>query len=139
VIRFLSPEWVDAFNRAVQDVELPPPGPAAGLATRDGAFTMGQVVTGGPEGEVRTTLRVQAGRLSMTWGDEAGSGTDPDVTVRLAWDDAVAMAAGELAPDEAIAAGRVRVRGDLSVLAEARGVLVGVQPVLGGLRDRTEY
>ena len=60
-------------------------------------------------------------------GGEAG---DAAVTIRLTWADAVAMAAGELAPGEAIAAGRVRVRGDLSVLAEAQAVLVAVQPHL---------
>ena len=61
------------------------------------------------------------------------------MTIRLTWADAVAMAAGELAPGEAIAAGRVRVRGDLSVLAEAQAVLGAVQPQLQELRDRTEY
>jgi len=49
------------------------------------------------------------------------------------------LAAGELAPGEAIAAGRVRVRGDLSVLAEAQAVLGAVAPHLQELRDRTGY
>ena len=133
--RFLSPEWVDAFNQAVADVELEAPAPGAGLAVRDGSFSMGQVVTGGPDGDVRTTLKVGAGRVAITSG-EAG---DTDVTIHLTWPDAVAMAAGELAPGEAIAAGRVRVRGDLSVLAEAQAVLAAVQPHLQELRQRTEY
>jgi hypothetical protein len=135
VARFLSQEWVEAFNEAVADVELAAPGPGAGLAVRDGSFSMGQVVTGGPGGDVRTTLRVEAGRVAIASG-EAG---DAEVTIRLTWPDAVAMAAGELAPGEAIAAGRVRVRGDLSVLAEAQAVLVAVQPHLQELRSRTEY
>jgi putative sterol carrier protein len=96
---------------------------------------MCQVVTGGPGGEVRTTLRVEAGRVALIPGD-AG---DAAVTIRLTWDDAAAMAAGELAPGDAIAAGRVRVRGDLSVLAEAQAVLQAVQPHLQGLRDLTRY
>ena len=69
----------------------------------------------------------------------AGESTDAEVTIRLTWDDAVAMAGGKLAPADAIAAGRVRVRGDLSVLAEAQGVLAVVQAQLQDLRDRTEY
>lgn len=133
--RFLSPEWVDAFNDAMADVALAPPGPEAGLAVRDGRFSMCQVVTGGPEGDVRTTLRVDAGRMSITGSEDA----EAAVTIRLTWADAVAMAAGELTPGEAIAAGRVRVRGDLSVLAEAQSVLVAVQAQLQELRDRTEY
>src|ERR1700688_93336 len=117
------------------DVALAPPGPEAGLAVRDGRFSMGQVVTGGPDGDVHTTLRVLEGRVTMTGAD----GEDAEVTIRLTWADAVAMAAGELSPGEAIAAGRVRVRGDLSVLAEAQSVLVAVQAQLQELRDRTEY
>ncbi|HLN42150.1 MAG TPA: SCP2 sterol-binding domain-containing protein [Acidimicrobiales bacterium] len=135
MIRFLGPEWVDAFNLALVDVALAPAGPGAGLAVRDGRFSMCQVVTGGPDGDVQTTLRVQDGRVTMT----AGECGDAAVTVRLSWADAVAMAAGELAPGEAIAAGRVRVRGDLSVLAEAQAVLGAVAPHLQELRDRTGY
>jgi hypothetical protein len=134
-MRFLGPAWVEAFNDALADVVITPPGPEAGLAVRDGRFSMGQVVTGGPEGDVRTTLRVLEGRVTMTGADEG----DAEVTIRLTWADAVAMAAGELSPGEAIAAGRVRVRGDLSVLAEAQAVLAAVQPHLEKLRDLTEY
>jgi SCP-2 sterol transfer family len=143
VIRFLSPQWVDAFNEALSDVTVAPPGPDAGLAVRDGRFSMGQVVTGGPDGDVQATLRVVEGRVTMTSTDAAdgadGDGAEPAVTIRLSWDDAVSMAAGALAPAEAIAAGRVRVRGDLSVLAEAQAVLGAVQPHLQKLRDLTEY
>ena len=135
MVRFLSPEWIESFNRAVADVVLAPPGDGAGLATRDGHYAMGQVVTGGPGGEVRTTLRVSDGRLTMT----EGADDDADVTVRLSWDDAVAMAAGQLAATEAIAAGRVRVRGDLSVLAEAQATLAAVSPQLDALRAATSY
>jgi hypothetical protein len=126
---------VEEFNQALAHVTVPPPGPDAGLAVRDGRFSMGQLVTGGPDGDVQATLRVEEGRVTMTAGESAGV----EVTIRLTWEDAVAMAAGELAPGEAIAAGRVRVRGDLSVLAEAQAVLSAVQPHLQALRDRTEY
>jgi hypothetical protein len=139
VTRFLSPEWMDAFNRALADVTVAPPGPEAGLAVRDGAFSLGQVVTGGPDGDVHSILRVVDGRVTMTDAGDDGDDGDPAVTIRLTWDDAVSMAAGELAPGEAIAAGRVRVRGDLSVLAEAQAVLAAVQPHLQELRELTEY
>ncbi len=133
--QFLGPRWIDAFNDALADVAVAAPGPDAGLAVRDGRFSMGQVVTGGPDGDVETTLRVVEGRVTMT----AGAALDAVVTIRLTWEDAVAMAAGALAPGEAIAAGRVRVRGDLSVLAEAQAVLAEVQPHLQRLRDDTRY
>jgi hypothetical protein len=135
VIRFLGSQWVAAFNEALADLSVAPPGPDAGLAVRDGRFAMGQVVTGGPDGDVGVTLRVVEGRVSMTEGEAP----DAAVTIRLTWADARSMAVGELAPAEAIAAGRVRVRGDLSVLAEAQAVLGAVQPHLEKLRDLTEY
>jgi hypothetical protein len=137
-MRFLGPEWIDAFNQSLVDVVLAPPGADAGLAVRDGRFSMGQVVTGGPDGDVHTVLRVVEGRVTMS-GAGAGDGGDAEVTIRLTWDDAVAMAAGALSPTDAIAAGRVRVRGDLAVLAEAQTVLGEVQPHLLKLRDLTEY
>jgi len=135
VIRFLGPEWVAAFNDALAGVVVAPAGPEAGLAVRDGSFRMCQVVTDGPDGEVRTTLEVHDGRVTMTGGESP----DAAVTIRLTWADAVAMASGELAPGEAITTGRVRVRGDLSVLAEAQAVLGAVAPHLRKLRDLTGY
>jgi alkyl sulfatase BDS1-like metallo-beta-lactamase superfamily hydrolase len=135
VARFLSSAWVDEFNRAVADVELAAPGSTSGLAVRDGRFSMCQIVTDGPEGEVRTTLRVHDGRLTMALGDADGA----DVTIRLTWADALAMAAGELASTDAIAAGRIRVRGDLSVLAEAQATLEAVSPQLVAVRAATGY
>ncbi len=134
--RFLSPDWVAAFNDALADLELPPPGPADGLATQGGSFSMAQIVTGGPEGERTTVLRVTAGAVSMAL---AADWTEPeaDVTVRLAWEDAVALATGLLSPVEALTAGRIRVRGDLSVLAAGQAALAAAQPLLRGLQAET--
>ena len=45
------------------------------------------------------------------------------MTIALAYDDAAAMARGRLTPAEALNAGRIRVRGDLSALAAAQELL----------------
>jgi len=90
--RFLSPEWVDDFNAAVGDVELPAPGAEAGIAAGTGAYAWSQVVTdapGGPADGVAVTLRVADGHLHM----ETGSAPDAAVTIRIGWDDARAAAA----------------------------------------------
>jgi hypothetical protein len=133
--RFLSPEWVAAFNDAVADVAVPGPGPEAGLAEQAGTYSWCQVVTGGPGGEARVTLRMAGGRLSM----EVGEAPDADVTVRVEWPDAIAMARGELGPAEAIAGGRVRVRGDLAVLRGGQALLDSLAPHLGALNAATTY
>jgi hypothetical protein len=138
VARFLSPEWVAAFNEAVGDVELPEPGAGAGVAASSGAYAWCQVVAEVPEGPaegVPVTLRVAEGHVSM----EQGAAPDAAVTVRIAWDDARAMALGELAPAEAIAAGRVRVRGDLAVLSAGQALLATLAPQLAGLHASTTY
>lgn len=138
--RFLSEEWVDAFNAALAAVEVPSPAEDAGLAVRSGRFTVGQVVTGGPGGDVHTVLRVEDGAVSMERVDadqEADVATD--VTVRLAWDDAVAMAQGRLEVVDALTGGRIRVRGDLSVLSEGGAILAALQPHLQELHAETTY
>jgi len=87
------------------------------------------VVTGGPDGEARVTLRVAGGRVSMEEGESPGA----DVTIRVAWPDALALARGELSAAEAIAGGRVRVRGDLAVLAAGQALWAALAPGLGSL------
>lgn len=132
---FLSPEWVDAFNEAVAGVAVPPPGDDAALAARDGSFTVSQVVRGGPQGEVGTTLVVEGGTVSML----AGASDDASVTMALAWDDAVAMASGSQSPAQALAAGRIHVRGDLGVLVAGQAVLAALHPHLQALNAATTY
>jgi hypothetical protein len=135
-VRFLSPQWVDAFNAAVRDTALPEPAEDAGISARAGAYAWCQVVTGGPatgDGDRAVTLRVADGRVTM----EQGEAPDAAVTIRIGWDDARAMALGRLAPTEAIAAGRARVRGDLAVLRAGQSVLDALAPQLAGLRSAT--
>lgn len=71
--------------------------------------------------------------------ESAGDRSEPDVTIRLHYTDAAAMAAGTLDPAEAIAAGRVKVRGDVSVLMSAHAALGGASERLEALRARTIF
>ncbi len=133
--RFLSPEWVDVFNEVTSHVEVPDPAPDAALAVRHGTFAVCQIVTGGPDGDLATTLHVEDGRVTMT----PGASGSADVTVSLGWDDAVAMASGTLGAVDALAAGRIRVRGDLGVLMASQELLGTLQRALGGLNATTTY
>jgi hypothetical protein len=133
--RFLSPEWVSAFNDAVGDVAVAPPGDDAGLAARDGAYAWCQVVTGGPDGATPVTFRVAGGHLSV----QTGEADDVDVTIRIDWVTAAALARGELSPAEAIATGRVQVRGDLAVLGTGQALLAALAPRLAAVHAATTY
>ena len=95
--RFLSPEW---FAEAAGS----DPGPAL--------LTIRQVVTGGPDGEVRYTVRIGQAGVAI----ERDEPHDADVTFTETWETAEAIARGELAPQQAFADGRLRVAGDVRLL-----------------------
>jgi hypothetical protein len=140
VPRFLSSEWVDAFDGALSGVVLPDLGEDAGIAASGGRFTVAQNVHGGPDGEVTLLLTVDAGSLRMALVD-AGNSSDPrpDVTIVVSYQDAAALSTGELRAADAITAGRIRVRGDLSVLAAGQAMLVAAQPHIQSLAAATTY
>ena len=144
--RYLSPEWVASFDAALSALDLTEVVAAAGagsLAAADGRFSVVQVVTGVPDdvqaggGDVHLVLTVADGRARL--------GLDPDGTVGgtatmvLGYAEALAMARGELDPADALAAGRVRVRGDLAALVAGQEVLAEAATRLGtdldGLTD----
>lgn len=147
--RYLSPEWVRAFDSALSALDLTDTITAAAsgsLAAADGAFRVAQLVSGvpadvtsgsgagaraGAEGEVRVVLSVADGRAHMALDD------DGPVTATIACDypDALALALGRLDPADALAAGRVRVRGDLAALVAGQEILAAAAGLLGSALD----
>ena len=143
--RYLSPEWVREFDAAVSGHVLAEPDDATGLVGSSGTFTVCQVVTGAPDGDVVLVLRVEDGRMRLALGEPPAAGddgdarADADVTVSLAYADAAALSAGDLPIGDALAAGRIRVRGDLSVLVDAQRLLARGRELVAGLGGRTTY
>ncbi len=64
--RFLSQQWIDEFNAAIDGVVLPLPGPEAGLAAAEGSFVVTEEVLGAPDGDLCVTLRADGGRLQLS-------------------------------------------------------------------------
>ena len=95
--RFLSAEWFD-------EVAGPDPEPVL--------LTIRQVVTGGPDGDVRYAVRIGEAGVAVVPGDPA----DADVTFTESWETALAIHGGELAPQQAFADGRLVVDGDIRLL-----------------------
>jgi putative sterol carrier protein len=142
--RFLSPAWAEELNAALAREPGARPDPEGGLATLDGTFTVVQEVRGAPDGDVRVVLSVNDGlmRLSVEGdADSAGeeAARDPDVTIAISYDDAAALSKGELTPAEALIAGRIRVRGDLSVLVASQQILAAAHAGAGDLLSPTTY
>jgi hypothetical protein len=143
---YLSPEWVQTFNASLSGLDLSEAIAAAGtgsLAASDGAFTVAQIVIDSPvapddpDGTVRTLLTVADGHATLALiADDA---PPANVTIVLGYVDALAMARGELDPADALAAGRVRVRGELAVLVAGQSVLAAAATQLGtSLADLTD-
>jgi hypothetical protein len=136
--RYLSPEWVQAFNAALSQLDLTEAIAATGhdsVTAGLGAFAVAQLVTdapggpGSPGGMVRTVLTVGDGRVSLASDPEEA--LPSNVTIVLGYQDALAMARGELEAADALAAGRVRVRGELAVLVAGQVVLAAAAAELG--------
>jgi hypothetical protein len=138
--QFLSPEWVAAFDAALDGVTVPGPGEDAGLAAVDGRFTVIQEVHGAPDGDVTVALTVSDGSLHLSRPDSGRPGAEAaDVAISLSYEDAVALSKGELMAAEALTAGRIRVRGDLSVLVASQQMLASAQPYVQALASDTTY
>ncbi len=150
--RYLSPDWVQSFDAALRALDLSDVLAAAGagsLAAADGSFSVVQVVTGVPPevagtagGDVRVVLTVEDGHARLELdpaGTAAPAGT---ATIVLGYPQALALARGELDPADALAAGQVRVRGDLAALVAGQDVLAAAAARLGdaleALTDPTE-
>ena len=145
--RYLTPEWVRAFDSALSALDLTETITAAAsgsLAAADGAFSVAQLVSGvpadvasgseagaGTEGEVRVVLSVADGHAHMAL-DADGPVT---ATIALEYADALALALGRLDPADALAAGRVRVRGDLAALVAGQEILAAAAGLLGSALD----
>ena len=140
--RYLSPEWVQAFDAALGALDLSDAVAAAGtgsLAAADGVFSVAQVVSGVPSDvsagpEVRVVLSVADGHAHMALEPDGVSGP-ATATIALGYADALALALGRLNPADALAAGRVRVRGDLAALVASQVVLAAAAGLMGSALD----
>ncbi len=118
--RFLSPEWLDDLAGAASGVEVDAGTPV----------TVEQVV----DGQVRYRLRVGDGRVAVVRDDGPS-----DVSLRTDLTTAVALARGELAPTDALLAGRLRLAGDVKALRRAAPALASLDAALTELRATTTY
>ena len=137
--RFLTDDWVEAFNVALEGAVLPPPGPHAGLAAADGHFTVSEEVRGTPDGDVRLLLKAEPGALTLALDSLSPTDVSVDVTISLDYDDAIALSTGQLSAAGALTLGRIKVRGDLSVLAAAQELLVAARRHTQRLEADTTY
>jgi hypothetical protein len=133
VAAFLTPEWFSALGAAAQDA-----GPVPGLATGE-VFVLGQEVhdVPGAGAPVEYQVVIEASGLRVV---TPPAGAEPaDVTFVCDYAAAADLAAGTTNAQEALMAGRLRVRGDMERFAAAREALLALGDVFGRVRATTEY
>jgi hypothetical protein len=120
---FLSPEWLESLSQLLGELEW---GDGAPLA-------LGQLVTGGPDGDVGYTIHL---------GPQARveSGIDgAEVVLLEGYGTARALAAGELTAADALTAGSIKVRGNAKRLVESTSLLSLLAGAASELRAATTF
>jgi hypothetical protein len=125
--RFLSDEWIAALDGAARHAAVP-----GGVS-----LTIQQIVTGAGAGgdDVRYHFVVADGRLRV----HAGEAPAPDVTLVQTREVAAALSRGELNAQQALEAGRLKLRGDVGRLAREGKPLIALEDVFAAVRDETSY
>jgi hypothetical protein len=126
--RFLSSAWFDEVAR-----HSPRP------ANADDApnLVLRQVVNDSPDGDIAYHVVVESGAARIE-----PPGRDPgpaDLTLTTTWETAVGIAQGKLAAQAALVEGRLRVKGNLAVIAGQAAAIAGLDAVPPEVRDRTTY
>jgi len=136
VVRFLSPEWLDALAAAAAGSE------PLRRAVADVDLTLRQVVVGAPEGDVAYSLRLAHGTATVTPDvtvTVGAGGDDVDLEVVQDYPTAVAISRGDLTPAAAFAAGRIRLGGRVGLLIRHGDVATGLGDLFASLRASTSY
>ncbi|HEX6380012.1 MAG TPA: SCP2 sterol-binding domain-containing protein [Acidimicrobiia bacterium] len=124
MVRFLSPEWIAALDVAAGEATVP-----AGVR-----LTIQQIVTDGDD-DVRSYLVLGEGRLRIIPGEADA----PDVTLIQTREVAVALSCAELNAQQALEAGRLKLRGDIGALARGGKGLSAMEDVFAAVRADTSY
>jgi putative sterol carrier protein len=122
VIRFLSPEWVDALDRAApHDVICDSELDDLVIEYDVDGFRYHVVFTPG-------AVRVHHGKAD-----------DPTVTFRCDRTTAVAIARGDVSAQRAFMAGNLRIGGDATALLRAQAAVAVLPDLFAAVRPETEW
>lgn len=131
--RYLSGLWFEEVNHAAAASSW------VREATAGADLTIQQIVTDGPEGDVRYWLRIDDGSVEAVPGDAQEADLEPHATVVQSYETAAAVSRGELSTEDALLDGRIRLRGDIGVLARHQRILTRLGDVFAEVLGRTVY
>jgi hypothetical protein len=124
VVRFLSPEWVDALDRAAQR------DPALAAAAGEASLVVQHDIAG-----ACYYVDVDGGRVRV----RQGAAAEPTVTFSSDRATATAIARGELSAQRAFMNGTLRVGGNIAALINAHDAFSRLPDVFAAVRDDTEF
>ena len=126
-VKYLSQEWVEAYNTALAGDD------AVRAALKDKSAVLQMVISGAPQGEVRYWLHIADGSASAGLGDNP----DADVTISQSYETSSQVNSGELDGQKAFMQGKVKIAGKMLKMMQLRGPLEKVQTALTAID--TEY
>jgi putative sterol carrier protein len=126
-VKYLSQEWVDAYNTALAGDD------AVRTAVKGKNATIQMVVSEAPEGEIRYWLRIADGGAAAGLGDA----DDAEVTISQTYETSALVSKGELDGQKAFTQGKVKIKGKMLKMMQLRGPLAQIQTALGSVD--TEY
>ena len=126
-VKYLSPEWIDAYNAAVAADD------AVRKAMKGKSAVIQMVVSDAPAGEIHYALRIADGAASASLGDAA----DAEVTIRQSYETSAQVNRGELDGAKAFTQGKVKITGKMMKMMQLRGPLAELQKALNTID--TEY
>lgn len=125
MVEFLTPEWIAALDNAAREAVVP----------ARVQLTIQQIVTGNAGDDVRYHLVLEEGRLRVLPGEAASA----HVTLVQTREVATALSRGELNAQQALEAGRLKLRGDIGHLAREGKALGAMEDVFAAVRAETTY
>jgi putative sterol carrier protein len=126
-VKYLSPEWIDAYNAAVASDD------SVRKALKGKSAVLQMVIADAPAGEVRYWLRIGDGTASVGLGDAENA----EVTIHQSYETSAQVKRGELDGAKAFTQGKVKITGKMMKMMQLRGPLAEVQKVLDTID--TEY
>ena len=126
-VKYLSPEWIDAYNAAVASDD------SVRKALKGKSAVIQMLVSDAPDGEVHYWLRIGDGTASVGLGDAEGA----DVTIRQSYETSAQVNRGELDGAKAFTQGKVKITGKMMKMMQLRAPLAEVQKALDTID--TEY
>ena len=121
-VRFLSQEWIDVLESALND-------DASFREAAAGTTVALQQVITTSDGEVRYWTTLTDGVVAFGIGDLDA----PDATIRQSYETAAGLARRETNPVMAFMTGKIKVDGDMGRLMAMQGILSKLADVMGTL------